>query len=66
MSTLASKEAARLWWVGRCPRCLAVKAAVEVGDGDSYSKGELERLGYVVNQQPGPVSFRPHDKECGA
>jgi hypothetical protein len=65
-AAMAAGLAVRYWWVGRCPKCGNARSAVEVGQGDTYSRSALESFGYEVKQEPGPVQFRPHAKECGA
>jgi hypothetical protein len=61
-----NKDESRTWHVGKCPRCEAVVMTCEQGPGDSYSRSEMERMGYNVSVHKGQVSglFRPHSKEC--
>ena len=63
-ASMHTQDTERLWWEGKCPRCGNVRMRVEVGEGDSYSKGEMERLGYVVRKVKGLPEFRPHSEEC--
>lgn len=54
----------RFWWLGRCA-CGSVRAAVECGIGDDYSRRELsEFFGYVVAREAGPINFQPHAQTC--
>jgi hypothetical protein len=54
----------RFFWVGRC-QCGSARSAVEVGEGDDYSRRELsEFFGYVVEREPGPVKFQAHIEGC--
>jgi hypothetical protein len=54
----------RTWHVGRCPRCLIPRGAVEVGEGERMGRNVLIDAGYRMSVEPGPISFPPHAKEC--
>jgi hypothetical protein len=60
-----TKDEDRIWHIGRC-KCGSVRAAVECGDGDEYSRRELvDHFGYVVSREMGPPKFQAHAESCG-
>jgi hypothetical protein len=54
----------RKYHVGRCPRRLNPRGAVEVGQGDEQGRSALASAGYALSVEPGPIRFPPHAKEC--